>query len=185
MTKRYTYANIYSVSVELSWLKDRTFQTRGENMRVAMISYNAFVDGESNGWKDKGGHAILLLQNADGNKWGTAQFANKTHEQWYDETKALVDPLWRQLVEALPTIDKVVFYVGSYGAERVIDLAAEHGLTPDKAVFVRCTCNLNKKMGVIRERGFSASKIMDCECGGHITMRRLYDNVLTEGRLPN
>lgn len=156
-------------------------------MRVAMISYNAFVDGEPNGWKNQGDRAVLLLQNEDGSMWGVDQNATSSAQlkAGADDCVAKVNGLWGQLVEALPTIDKVVFYVGSYGAERVIELAAEHGLTPDKAVFVCCDCNMTKKMSMVRDRGFSSSKVVDCECGGHGTMRRLYKDVLTKGSLPN
>ena len=147
-------------------------------MKTALISYNTFVDGERNGWKSQGENSVLLLQNADGDKWGTSQ-SGETHEQWHEATKAIVDPRWGQLQIELPTIDKVVFYVGSYGAERVIELAAEHGLTPDRATFVLCDCNMTKKMGVIRSRGFASSRVIDCECGGHRTMWRLYKEALT------
>lgn len=156
-------------------------------MKVAMISYNTFVDGERNGWKNQGDNSVLLLQNEDGSRWGVNQDAKNSAElkAGADDCVAKVNGLWGQLVEALPTIDKIVFYIGSYGAERVIELAAEHGLTPDKAVFVRCDCNMTKKMGVIRDRGFSFSKVVDCECGGHRTMRSLYNDILTNGNLLN
>lgn len=156
-------------------------------MKVAMISYNMFVDGECNGWKNNGENGVLLLQNSDGNKWGVDQNATTGAQlkAGADDCVLKVNGLWSQLVEVLPTIDKVVFYVGSYGAERVIELAAEHGLTPDRAIFILCDCNMTKKMGVIRSRGFSSSKVVYCECGGHGTMGRLYNDVLTKGSLPS
>jgi len=156
-------------------------------MKVAMISYNTFVDGESNGWKNQGDNSVLLLQNEDGSGWGVDQNATNSAQlqAGADDCVGKVNGLWGQLVEVLPTIDKVVFYVGSYGAERAIELAAEHGLTPDKAIFVCCHCNLNVKMRVIRDRGFSSSVIVDCECGGYNTMRLLYNNVLIGAGLPN
>lgn len=154
-------------------------------MRIAMISYNTFLAEEHNGWKHNGSNSVLLLQNADGRKWGASQTARKTHKEWYQETKAIVAPLWEQLKSELPTIDKVVFYVGSHGAERVIELAAEHGLTPDRAAFLLCGCNTPRKIEMIRSRGFSSSMSMVCECGGHDTMRRLYYDVLCHGSLSN
>ncbi|HRH25657.1 MAG TPA: hypothetical protein PLD99_01735 [Parcubacteria group bacterium] len=151
-------------------------------MRAAMISYNTFVAGNENGWKNQGDNNLLLLQNADGNMWGTSQFG-KTAEQWNDETKSLIDPLWADLERELASLDVVVFYVGSYGAERIIELAAEHGLTPDRAVFVFCDCNMEKKSEVLRARGFENSRVIDCECGGHTTMRRVYTEILRYGRV--
>ena len=156
-------------------------------MRIAMISYNTFVDNEQNGWKNNGNNSVLLLQNTDGSRWGVDQGATNAAElqAGADDCVSKVNDLWSQLVVALPELDKVVFYVGSYGAERAIELAAEHGLTPDRAVFVFCDCNMARKMEVVRSRGFSSSRVVDCECGGHNTMRYLYDNALNRGILPN
>jgi len=153
-------------------------------MRVAVQSYNTFVPGEPNGWRNRDEHHVLLLQNADGKTWGTSQ-SGKSAEEWKDETKVIVDPLWETLRAKLPTIDAVVMYVGSHGAEHVIQLAAENGLTPDRAVFVFCDCNMSAKTQAIRDGGFSASRVIPCECGGHATMHRIYQKALTEGTLPN
>ena len=152
-------------------------------MKIAMISYNAFVQNENNGWKKNGSNEVLLLQNADGKAWGTTQKGGN-QELWDKETKAIVDPLWEQLKSVLKTIDKVVMYVGSYGAERIINLAAENGLTPDRAIFVFCSCNQAAKSQAIRQGGFAQSQIIDCECGGHGTMRWIYDRALSKGELP-
>lgn len=155
-------------------------------MRVAMISYNTFARGQSNGLKENGENGVLLLQNTTGAAWGTSQasFSDGGEEQrWRDETSAIVDPLWETLKEALPTIDAVVMYVGSYGAERVIELAAQNGLTPDRAVFVMCECNRSKKRHLISSSGFGGSRVVECECGGHLTMLGIYESVLGEGRL--
>ncbi|MSU54566.1 MAG: hypothetical protein EXS48_01865 [Candidatus Staskawiczbacteria bacterium] len=157
-------------------------------MRIAMISYNTFVRGQANGLKtgSEGGNSILLFQNADGKAWGMTQFISSgdREQQWHKEAKVLADPLWEQLKNELPTLDRVVFYVGSTGAERVIELAAEHGLAPECALFVFCDCNMSRKQGVIRERGFSSSKVLYCECGGHSTMARIYQMVLNGDPLP-
>lgn len=157
-------------------------------MKVAMISYNTFVDGEHNGWKNNGDNSVLLLQNSNGSKWGMTQNIpaprSEAGKQWNFEAKTLLDPLWEELKRELPTIDKVVFYVGSDGAERVIDLAGDNGLTPDHAIFVMCDCNMSRKMGVVRDRGFSSSQRVMCECGGHNTMNRIYRSALN-GSLPN
>ncbi len=151
-------------------------------MRIAMISYNMFVIREANGWKTNGDNAVLLLQNTSGKTWGLTQFG-LTPREWSNEAGAIVDPLWKQLESELPTIEKVVFYVGSDGAERVIELAADHGLTPDRAVFVCCSCNARTKREVISSRGFSGSPILHAVCGGHDEMRNIYNNVLNHGNL--
>jgi len=146
-------------------------------VKVAMVSYNAFAPGE-NGWKKNGDNSVLLLQNENGKRWGVKQFGGGPAE-----CRVQVESLWDQLKKELPTIDKVIFYVGSRGAERVIELAAENGLTPDRAVFVFCDCNMRSKQGVIRDRGFEDAAIMMCECGGHSTMSRIYDSVLENGTI--
>lgn len=88
-------------------------------MRVAIVLYNTFVEEEQNGWRGKGPNRVLLLQNAKGERWGTSQFG-RTRDEWHAETKALVDPLWAELQNELQNLDRVILYVGSHGAERII-----------------------------------------------------------------
>lgn len=152
-------------------------------MRVAMISYNTFVKNEQNGWKTQDGNAVLLLQNEDGSQWGIPKGIKM--ETGTSACIAQVNSLWNQLAQSLPTLDKVIFYVGAQGAERTIELAAEHGLTPDRAIFVLCDCNIAKKMNLLRSRGFSSSKLIDCSCGGHIVMKNIYNTILEGNALPN
>lgn len=156
-------------------------------MNVAMISYNTFVNGESNGWKTNGENRVLLLQNEDGKKWSRRQVlimneADRAEEIWGRETRQAAYPLWNELKEALPTIEKVVIYVGEK-AELMIELATSGGLTADRAIFVMCDCNMGRKMDMIRSRGFSSSKVIECECGGHNMMLRMYHNALMKGKL--
>ncbi len=152
-------------------------------MRVAVISYNVFIPGEANGWKVHGDNSLLLLQGSGG-EWNSA-WSMETYEKWHEGiTKSIVDPLWEQLQNEWKTIEKVVFYVGSYGAEQVIELAAKQGLAPNRAVFVFCDCNLNKKRDMIRSHGFSASKVVPSHCGGQATMKQIYNNALTRGVVP-
>lgn len=151
-------------------------------MKIAMISYNTFVKGSENGWKEGNGGSILLLQNQNGSAWGLPQFVPPQSGAQF--CRDMINCLWDKLREVLPTIDKVIFYVGSNGAERAIELAAENGLTPDRAIFVFCDCNYSVKAELIRSRGFSCSKVVGCERGGYSTMRRIYNDFLAEGKLP-
>lgn len=93
------------------------------------------------------------------------------------------DTVWGTLHDHLPVLDKVVFYVGTHGAERIIELAVLNGLDPDRAVFVFCDCNLGKKMKMLKEYGFSRSQVISCECGGDFTMAKIFDNVLKYGEI--
>ncbi len=158
-------------------------------MKVAMISYNTFVKGESNGWKNNGDNSVLLLQNEDGKKWGRRQVlimdeADGSKEIWNRETRQAANPLWDELKKALPTVEKVLIYVGDR-AELMIELATSGGLTPDRAIFVMCDCNMGRKMDMIRSRGFSSSKVIECECGGHGEMNSIYYKILLKGLLPS
>ncbi len=148
---------------------------------IALVSYNGFVDGESNGWKERGDKKVLLFQNSGGLSWG-AQQRPQSQSELVAGAKSVERQIgchWGVLADAIPELDTVYFYVGSYGAERAIELAREHRLDPGKAAFVLCDCGYSKKIGLIREYGFSSSRIIMCECGGHTTMRRLYDAALS------
>ncbi len=147
-------------------------------MRTVMMSYNTFVPGLENGWHEQNGNAVLLLQNETGQAWGITQFGS-TKAEWRAETEGVVNPLWAKLMEALPTIDEFVFYVGSYGAEHIIELAAKHGLTPEKTVFVLCDCNMGPKMNVLNKAGFATARKEMCECGGRETMRVMFEDALS------
>lgn len=151
-------------------------------MKAALVSYNTFVRGEANGWKQVGENGVLLLQNAEGKTWGVSQIG-QSHLKWHEETKTIVDPLWQQLQGELTHIEKVILYVGSYGAERFIELAAAHGLTPEMVIFVFCDCNVVQKRSMLQQCGFSRSLVIPCECGGHQTMLRIFQNILSQGKI--
>ena len=154
-------------------------------MRVAMISYNAFVHGEENGLKERGGNSVLLLQNETGSKWGLLQVRKRNDDpSWYAQANAIVGPLWMKLVDEMETIDKVVIYVGATGSERVIELAEQHGLVPEKAVFVMCDCGIHAKKEILVAYGYATSQVIECECGGQDAMLQIYDRVLRDGSMP-
>lgn len=170
-------------------LIERAKEGKGDEMKIAMISYNTFVDGESNGWKNNGENNVLLLQNEDGQKWGRRQVlimdeSDRAEEIWDSETRQAAYPLWHELKQALPTIDKAIIYVGER-AELMINMAAEYGLAAERAIFVMCDCDMTKKKRMIHSRGFTTSKVIECECGGHNTMMRIYHKVLVKGIVPH
>ena len=153
-------------------------------MNIAMISYNAFLHDEENGLKERNGNSVLLLQNQKKTMWGLLKSRSDADEAvWRDKVIEIVGPLWAKLLAELDTIDKVVIYVGAYGAERVIDLAALNGLVPEKAIFVMCDCNIEQKVSVIHSTGFSSSRVIDCVCGGQDVMLEIYRHVLDYGVL--
>jgi hypothetical protein len=149
-----------------------------------MISYNTFVRGISNGLQHKGNNSVLLLQNENGDEWGAGKVESIEE---LGSTKVAcqkqINQLWIQLVAELPVLEKVIFYVGAEGSEKTIELAAQNGLAPERAVFVLCDCGIDIKLHIIRSFGFSDSQIIMCECGGHDTMFQIYHSVLEQGRI--
>lgn len=153
--------------------------------RIAMLSYNTFLGTCQNGWVDG---RLFLVQNDNGLVWGAPQLGTESDEDsltvlGIQEVKGQVGSHWQQLAEHLPTLDKVVIYVGDRGSEHTIEYAAKHGLDPEKAMFVFCDCNMSAKEAAIIRHGFACSRRISCECGGHGTMKRMADNFLATGEI--
>ena len=143
---------------------------------VAFVTYNAVGDGLSSGWHGSPGRRALVLQNTKGD--GSLYNGSPIGAAARREQSSI---LWGQLQEALPELDHVVVYVGTEGSERAIALAAE--LTADKVTFVGCDCGLVIKTALIAAAGLIDARLVLCECGGHRTMRRLYDSFMETGEL--
>jgi hypothetical protein len=91
--------------------------------------------------------------------------------------------LWEKLVEALPELDRVVVYLGANGSQRAVELAAEKA-DPKKVTFVSCGCGLLQKELLLEETGLTDVGRVLCECGGHLTMEKLYKDFMAQGTLP-
>lgn len=142
---------------------------------VAFVTYNAVGDGLSSGWHGSPGRRALVLQNTRGE--GTRSTGPIGAAARREQSSIL----WGQLQEALPELDHVVVYVGTEGSERAIALAAQ--LPADKVTFVGCDCGLVIKTALIAAAGLIDAQLVLCECGGHRTMRRLYDSFMETGEL--
>ncbi|TSC56097.1 MAG: hypothetical protein G01um101418_464 [Parcubacteria group bacterium Gr01-1014_18] len=149
-------------------------------MKVAIISYNEFVDCEGNGWKVAGKNSVLLLQNT-----GSAYLKSITMEERQKEIKEVTNPLWIQLQNERANIDKIVLYVGSNGSEELIEQLAKQGLTYDQAIFVFCDCDITQKIQLIKKNQLESSQFVLSECGGRETMLKIYKDILRKGALPN
>jgi hypothetical protein len=154
-----------------------------QGSKVAMLSYNTFLRGRPNGWV---GDTLFVIQNDNGSKWGAPQFGplsqrTELQAKGDQQIKDKVGGHWQQLAEHIPTLDTVVIYVGDRGSEHTIEHAAAHGLDPDKAVFVLCDCNMPAKQANINKHGFSRSKRIMCECGGHTTMQQMAERFIATG----
>ncbi|MBI4120730.1 MAG: hypothetical protein HY457_00535 [Parcubacteria group bacterium] len=153
--------------------------------KIAMLSYNTFLPGFSNGWVEG---KLLLIQDRNGAPWGAPQFgplAQKAvlQDQGDQQIARAVGSHWQQLTEHLPTLGRVIIYVGDRGSEGTIEHAAKHGLDPAKALFVFCDCNMRAKEALIKQHGFEGSPRVMCECGGHQTMAMIARKFLATGEL--
>ena len=156
------------------------------NLKVALLSYNTFFDTDKKGWVND---SLFLIQGENGATWAAPQsgpvaLATVLKAKGDLMVREAVESHWSQLTESLPLLDAMVIYVGDRGSEHSIARAAEHGLAPEKAVFVFCNCNMEAKLGAINRHGFGDSRRMMCECGGHVTMRRIATEFLETGALP-
>lgn len=145
-------------------------------MKAAVVSYNAFSRDE-NGWQRNGENEVLLVQNDDGSVWGAKQSGTKA--EMASEGAQLVTQKWATIGSDLPGLDLVVVYVGSYGAEKIITLAAESGVPSEKMTFVMCDCNLSRKNALIDRHGYASARKIMCYCGGRGEMSRIYTSLLT------
>lgn len=162
---------------------------------VAFVTYNTVGDGLSSGWHESGDRRALVLQNTYGLKWGSDAVLGREARNFAEaflaqaervatgasHLRGEIGNLWRQLQEALLELDHVVVYVGNRGSEYAIELAAQ--LPADKVTFVACDCDFPYKEAMIARAGLAASELVLSECGGHQTMRRLFNSFMATGEL--
>lgn len=146
-------------------------------MKVAMFSYNGFVSGERNGWKVGANNDLLLIQDPEGRPWGTTQ-SGLSISGMTSESHSAIGTAWQALEAEIPKLDKFIIYVGSYGAERAIELAKQNNIPAGKITFVMCDCGLSNKLQSIRKCSYEVSTQVMCECGGRSTMNRLYQEYM-------
>lgn len=142
-------------------------------MKVAMFSYNGFISGEKNGWKRGVNNDILLIQDPQGRPWGTTQ-SGISISAMTEESHVAIETVWQALEIEIPELDKIIIYIGSYGAEKAIELAKKNNIPSNKITFVMCDCGLSNKQRIIRSCSYEQAEVIMCECGGQSTMSRLY-----------
>lgn len=163
----------------------------------AFVTYNTVGEGLSSGWHEGlAGRRAFVLQNTRGEHQAatsdpfsdflTSTFGSESDRRAVRSRRLSrrgeeIDKLWGQLQEVLSDLDHFVVYVGAAGSERAISLAG--ALPEQKITFVACDCSLPFKERLIRDAGLiNAGRVLS-ECGGHETMRKLYDNFLQGGEL--
>ncbi|OGZ08207.1 MAG: hypothetical protein A3C93_00980 [Candidatus Lloydbacteria bacterium RIFCSPHIGHO2_02_FULL_54_17] len=158
-------------------------------MKTAFVTYNTVGHGElpSGLHTSPCGAEALVLQNTKGEAWG-AKRAPGSYERTPSEGKTLtanrqeeIGALWEELQKHATEIDHLVVYVGANGSQRAVALSAQ--LPPERVTYVLCNCSLPAKENVIALMGMSAARRVDCECGGHDTMRAIFDRFMERGTL--
>lgn len=155
---------------------------------VAFITYNTVGDGQvGNGWHGLNGRRAFLLQNTRAQRWGARRDPNtpsgddRTTDEFADRVRREIEAIWSLLEDQITEIDHVVVYVGASGSERAIALAAR--IPADRITFVGCECGLPFKEILIQAAGLTGVRRILCECGGHRTMRRLFETFMATGEL--
>jgi len=145
--------------------------------KVAFVTYNAMGYNLANGWH-KGGddRQALVLQKTKGIERPNCNYTDPAFAPYRHEQTAL---LWAELEKSLPELDHIVVYVGSFGSENAVRLAAQ--LPASKVTFVGCSCNRSAKQWLAKCVGLGDSEWIDCECYGVYTMTDLYDNFMETG----
>ena len=143
--------------------------------KVAFVTYNTVDENLTSGWHESEDRHAMVLQNTkgEGTRDGGPIGRDNRQEQ--------ISTLWKELQQVLSELDQVVVYVGTNGSERAIALASE--LPADKVTFVGCDCNLPMKEIMIQAVGLGKARRILCECGGHHTMKGLYDRFMATGTL--
>ena len=109
----------------------------GNGRKIGMFSYNSFLSDEVPGWKKGNNHEIFLVQNPDGKAFATTQIGISTSEM-KEETAGVVLTGWQILSTELEKLDKLIIYVGSYGAGKAIQMARKNKIPDTKLTFVMC-----------------------------------------------
>jgi hypothetical protein len=136
-------------------------------MKIAMISYNTFLPGEKNGWKNGKENDILLLQGE------TVNFSQSNYARNQEMIKGILKDQSGG-INNLNELDFIVIYLGRSGAEHSIGLMKENNVSPEKLIFVVCECELPLKKDLLKKSGYGNSILAMSECGGFREMMGLY-----------
>lgn len=143
---------------------------------VAFVTYNQIGNGLADGWHDRNGRRALVLQNTRGEgalNGGRPIGAERRREE--------LELLWGKIQGVKQELDHVVVYVGVRGSERAIEFAAQ--LPAEKVTIVSCDCSVPAKVRMLMAAGLDLRRVVVCECGGHRTMEKLFENFMETGEL--
>ncbi len=153
-----------------------------------MISKNNFLPGRGEGWpRIVNGHEVYLIQGRPETPESLRRDMRRAAD--YPRVRSVDSRLearrdWESLSRLLPTLDRVIVYVGTDGSDENIDLAAKHCGTRVPVTFVFCDCNLDLKKQLLASNGFDREKFVLCLCGGKEKMEEIYERFIETGELP-
>lgn len=155
----------------------------------AFISYNTFVEGMENGSYEHGDRKVVLLQNPAARRWAargnepSVPGDERPEESRRADREEAIVGMYAGL-RYVVCADHVVMYVGA-GSMREHDyfpfVAGRHS---SQVTFVFCDCDESSKRKWLLQKGFASARVVECECGGHDTMKRLFTRFMEEGELP-
>ena len=148
---------------------------------AAFVTYNTLNGALENGWHQAGGHRALLLQNTKGERWAVKP--GDADERLVAGRSRMLGELWRELKNHLHALDHLVIYLGANGCQRAISFASF--LPQDRVTFVMCECSGAAKESALRLMNLEKTQRIWCECGGHNTMRELFERFLKKGEVGN
>lgn len=146
---------------------------------AAFLTYNKIgrYDELPNGWHERNGRRAYVLQNTRGE--GGYRTGKPIGE---DRKRAEIESHFAELDRLLFDFDWFVIYVGICESERAIELAMK--LPAERVIFVCCYCGLDEKKDAMARCGLAKATHLPCECGGHLTMKIMFELFLEHGGKP-
>jgi hypothetical protein len=143
--------------------------------KIAIVTYNRIGSGQyENGVITGKNVQVFIAQNGHRSKW--AVHPDSDNEQGAETRARMSRNVLRQV--ELADMDRVYVYVGSNGGEEMI--LQTRDLPAEKVTYVMCDCSWGHKKGLIKKFGHEESGIIECECGGQITLEDLLKDLLNE-----
>lgn len=134
---------------------------------MAFVSYNLFAEGLVNGWYERNGLSVFIMQNTRGERWGQDMGRESEMERQ-----------WTLLDKSIDAFDMVYIYVGQHST-RAIEFARR--VPRGKVTFVMCICDAREKLEAICSSGHEGAPTVRCACGGHKEMAALLRKYLDQG----
>ena len=149
--------------------------SNGPGVSVAIVTYN---NHSLKVKMQEGSNSILFLQHTGR---PTKNSNNKIKEKL-----TLVRDLLAQLKRRLNFFEKIIIYTGDGLGAKIIKLAADRKLPPDKVIFLSSKDNWNKREDeALSSHSFLASQVVIFKENPSDAMYDICQKILTKGELPH